>query len=442
MEHIDKALADFAAGGQDLSRRRFSRSPPRVSSVPSTKYDESESPSPNALLQDKESEELINSDASEQFKIQILDEQSRIRAARDKNLLQHPLFDLQESAEANVKYRWIQQGIWDDRWVYAPLRLWKHELQDPLLRRRPSDPVEEGGATTFEERPNRKHSVLKEEYLETVRCAVDYQNRESSRPCYQFVYQFCQEREWIKMGLSEQDQDQQTDLDTRAYDAVKSRWIREGIWDDDWISIPGTSWRYERPRKAPDPQGLYRWEDDRKAARIERDERAPRWYTMAPAAPLMRIDWFSRRPDRFEASPDPTSPQSNPEAMPHPRDRSIELQTHTHTNLPGYPHKSTPRAKPNTGGQGHSELRTNLAGNNSIVGPTSTNLIKKVPRKRKINTSQPGVAELDPVTKRTPANKRKSRPQIPAARRRDTANDTTTSRPRRAAALKAMKNMA
>ncbi len=53
VEQIDKELEDFAAAGQDLSGRRFCRSPPRVSSVPSTTYEESEPPSPTAQLQEE-----------------------------------------------------------------------------------------------------------------------------------------------------------------------------------------------------------------------------------------------------------------------------------------------------------------------------------------------------------------------------------------------------
>ena len=311
VEHIAKELEDFAATGQDLSGRRFSRSPPRVPSVPSTTYEESESPSPNAQLQDKESKELYNSTADAQFLIQIQDELGRIRAARDKDLLEHArLIDLEEAAEANVKYRWIQQGIWDQQWENQPGKIWKHEVQDSPPPKTPSDAVKEGGVKGLQRGHKRKLSDLKKEYHDVVRIAIGHQDRQSSRPCYQFLYQFCQEREWIKMGLGsqgqdqdssqdqdqDQDQDQQTELDMRAYENVKSRWIRDGVWDDDWTFVPGTSWRHERPRKALDPEGIYRWEDERKAARIERAERPGCWYPMAPVAPLMRIKWPSREP--------------------------------------------------------------------------------------------------------------------------------------------------
>ena len=313
VEHIAKELEDFAATGQDLSGRRFSRSPPRVPSVPSTTYEESESPSPNAQLQDKESKELYNSTADAQFLIQIQDELGRIRAARDKDLLEHSkLVDLEEAAEANVKYRWIQQGIWDQQWENQPGKIWKHELQDPPPPKRPSDAVKEGGVKGLQRGHKRKLSDLKKEYHDVVRIAIGHQDRQSSRPCYQFLYQFCREREWIKMGLGSQvqgqgqdqdhdhdhdhDHDQQTKLDVRAYENVKSRWIRDGVWDDDWTFVPGTSWRHERPRKALDPEGIYHWEDERKAARIACAERPGRWYPMAPAAPPMRIKWPWREP--------------------------------------------------------------------------------------------------------------------------------------------------
>ena len=325
VEHIAKELEDFAATGQDLSGRRFSRSPPRVSSVPSTKYEESESPSPNAQLQEKESKERYNSTANAQFLIQVQDELSRIRAARDKDLLEHSkIFDLEEAAEANVKYRWIQQGIWDEQWESQPRKVWKHELQDFQSPERPSDAAKESRVKGLQRGHKRKLSDLKKEYHDVVRIAIGHQDRQSSRPCYQFLYQFCQEREWIKMGLGnpgqgpsqdqdqDQDQDQQSKLDVTAYENVRSRWARDGVWDDEWTFVPGTSWRHERPRKALDPKGTYRREDERKAAKVERAEHPGCWYPMAPAAPLMRIKWPSREPlshdPKSECKPSRTKP--------------------------------------------------------------------------------------------------------------------------------------
>ncbi|KAL9129927.1 MAG: hypothetical protein Q9175_007156 [Cornicularia normoerica] len=445
VEHIAKELEDFAAAGQDLSGRRFSRSPPRVPSVPSTTYEESEPPSPTEQLQDKESLELDNSTAGAQFNIQVRNELGRIRTARDKDLLQHPsLLDLEEAAEANVKYRWIQQGIWDERWESQPSKIWKHELQDPPSPVRPSDSVKEGGVTELKAKHKRKRSELEEECHEISRRAVDYQNQQSSRPCYQFVYQFCQERQWIKMGLSNGDQDQQTNLDTRAYETLKSRWIRDGIWDDDWTFVPGTSWRHERPRKTLDPQERYRREDARKAARIEQAERPPHWYSMAPIPPLTRIYWPSTRPVSLEAfsDPDPSGLsilELSSKVKPSPRNRSRTSRRHTHPGCSGF--ESTAKSKPDSKSQEHDEPRTKSATKKTTVPPTRTDPKKKTPQKQKIDTSQSCIAVSRPVKKQTSANKEKNGPPRPVVRPIETAKDTTASRPRRAAALKAMKNL-
>lgn len=435
VDYIAKELEQFAETGQDLSGRRFSRSPPRVSSIATTAYEESQPPSPNEQLQDKESNERDASSPGAQFSTQITDELGRIRAARDKNLLQYPdVLDLEEAAEANVKYRWIQQGIWDKRWDGQFYKVWKHEFEDPSLATRLSNIVEKH---RLESKQRRKHADLEEEYHEIVRCAVDYQRRQSSRPCYQFLDQVCQHREWIKMGLCEQDedQDQQTDLDTRAYEIVKSRWIQQGIWDDDWHSVPGMSWRHERPRKTPDPHGNYRWDDEQRAAEIEQAERPPRWYFMAPVAPLMRINWPSIRPGSPspEATSDPSSPsalESNSKVMPPTRDRNIRSQTCQNTDLPRFTRNSTAKAKRSTKHHKQNEPQIKF------------NPKEEVLQRQKANTSRLGVAEGRPVKKRIPAKKEKHRPRIPAAVQKETINDAKATRPRRAAALKAMKNMA
>ena len=127
------------------------------------------------------------------------------------------------------------------------------------------------------------------------------------------------------MGESNQDQDQQTNLDTRAYETVKSRWIRDGIWDDDWTFVPGTSWRHERTRKTLDPQERDRREDARKAVRLEKMERRPRWYSMAPIAPLANIHWPSTKLVSLEAVSDPSSPsilEPSSQVKPSSRNRS------------------------------------------------------------------------------------------------------------------------
>ena len=285
LERVVRQLEDFAATGQDLSERRFDRSPPPVPSGASTGYETSEPPSPGTLLQDKEAKELRNSEADKQYTTQIHHEVNRIQAATKMGLLQHPVADDWEAAEANVRHRWIQQGIWDERWDKQARKIWKHELEDSQLP----------GITSH------KPEGL---YHESIRSAIECQTRQLSRPCYQFVYQFCQERQWIKMGFSKKSQNQSTSVDTRAYENIKSRWIGDGIWDNDWTLIPGVSWKHERPRKFPypDPDEIAR--EASKAARMAQTERPPDQYFMAPAKPATIYVPL------YKSASDPSSPSS------------------------------------------------------------------------------------------------------------------------------------
>ena len=327
VEKIAKQLEDFAAAGQDLSRRHFSRSPPPVSSVPSTQYEDSDPPSPGTQLRDKERKEQLNSRAGKQFMIQINNELEHICATRDKSLLQQPsLSDWEEAAEANVKYKWMRQGIWDDQWDNQPSKIWKHELQ---YFQPPAGPLKSATDTEgrhLRTRKKREHSDLEDEYQDTVQSAVDFQSWQSSRPCYQFVHQFCKERQWIKLGFSKHDQDQHANLDTRAYKDLKSHWIRDGIWDDNWTLIPGVSWKHERPLKNPPPREISRRTDAHKAARMEQAERPPDWYFMAPIKPftITRPEYSPLFP--FEGVSDPSGPsilEPSSEVTPPRRDQSV-----------------------------------------------------------------------------------------------------------------------
>ena len=451
VEHIVKQLEDFTAAGQDLARRRFSRSPPSVPSVPSTEHEESEPPSPGEQLRDKEINELQNSTADAQFKIQIRHELDRIRVARDKGLLQQrSLFYWEEAAEANVKYRWMQQGIWDERWASQPLKVWKHELQESQPPVSSSKSVKEGGVRKSRTKRKRQDSDLEEEYGEIIRCAVDFQNRQSSRPCYQFLYQLCKEREWIKMGLSMEDQDQNANLDSRAYKNLKSRWIRDGVWDDDWTSIPGTSWRHERPRKFPSPYEEFRKVDARKAVRMEQAERPPRWYFMAPVEPVRITNRFLSPPVLLEAAPDLSSPsvlKAAPQITSSPQDRSTTSQVPKETIFPASARKSTIKAKLNAKSQEQDERQIRSAAKQPTVATVKPTRAKskgpegKTPQKQRFKTTQPCDAEPRPVSKQSAATREKNRPSIPTTKTKGMTAGDTAPRPRRAAASKAIQHL-
>jgi len=441
VERIAKKLEDFATAGQDLSRRRFSRSPPPLPSGPSTAYEESNPPSPGEQLRDREIKELQNSTANEQFAIQFNDELDRIRTARDRGLLWQPnLSDLEEAAEANVKYRWMQQGIWDDRWDIQPGKIWKHESQDFPQSAGPSHSVNGGKLGT---KKKAKYSDLQDEYQEIVRFAVDSRQWQLSRPCHQFVHQFCEERQWMKMGLSKEGQDQHSNLDTRAYESVKSRWIRDGIWDDDWSLIPGVSWKHERPRKIPLPQEIFRMEDAYKATRMEQAERAPDWYFMAPTELLtifhrdLNPSFPSKcasdppRPDTLEPSSEVVGPQ---------RERFLTSRRSREIGLSRSTRLSTAEAKLNAAGQEHKECLKSSPAKKSTANAIKTKPNRKPPRKQKAYTPQSRIAKSRPLKERISA-KEETNHQLIQEAKTQISSDTTFSRPRRAAALKAMEKL-
>ena len=423
-----------------------------MSSVPSTAYEETEPPSPGEQLRDKETLELLNSTADEQFKIQIGHERDRIRVARDKNLFpQGSLFDWEDAAEANVKYRWLQQGIWDERWANELYKTWKHELQEFQLPAISSKSVVDDGVRKSRTKRKRRYSEIEEEYGETIRDAVDFQNRQSSRPCYQFLYQWCQEREWIKMGLSMEDHDQNASLDSRAYENLKSRWIRDGVWDDDWTSIPGMSWRHERPRKFPSPFEDYRRQDALKAARLEQAERPPRWYFMAPAGPVRIFKRSLSPPVLREATPDLSSPnvlKAVPQRKPSPQERSSTSQKPKETIFPAAARKWTPKTNLDTKGREQDERQTKSAAKQPAVATVTPTRAKpkgpkdRTPQKQRSSSQQPCITESRPVSKQISATRADNRSSIPGSEKEKMTAGATTSRPRRVAASKAIQRMA
>lgn len=237
----------------DITRGRFERSPRSLSSETTTTCGEWGELSRHDAKQQRETWDLNNSSAGEQFRLQSCDEEKRIYAASERGLFFYSCpFDCANAARANVKQRWIEQGIWNVEWKgQFPSGLWRHEL--PIDK--PSQLCSSSGSCqtkTDRASSSTKRKRVNDESdnarIEETRI-IDARARDASRPCYQFVYQVGKEREWIIMGLSNKSEDH--DLDTAAYQNVRHRWINEGIWDISWSYLPGLSWRHEKPLKYP-----------------------------------------------------------------------------------------------------------------------------------------------------------------------------------------------
>ena len=154
----------------------------------------------------------------------------------------------------NVRRRWDTQGIWDETWnqMASNSPRWKHEK--PLEMERESDAERPAHRSLFASRKpelpkcEEKKRQAKEKQAQTR--AIKERERQASRPFYQFNYQLSRERDRLLHESSERGTENlditAPDLNTRAYNNVKTDWIEWKIWDRLWGIIPGMSWKHEK----------------------------------------------------------------------------------------------------------------------------------------------------------------------------------------------------
>lgn len=215
----DRALAALVEDPQrlDLARERFSESPPSYRSHlshNSTRSQSPHSPSKEQRLRDEHKWKLIQehgaSYPSNQLKAQKREEIKCLNEAAwnltDRNQLVGK--DISKVVEENVKKRWVEQGIWNEKWKTRTPWRWKHE--EPLD---PDSEPEADSDAGFEaslfyppsERPVTKPRQPRsaEELQQTAqRRLVRNRQREASRPYSQFIYQMSKERERIQNEIS------------------------------------------------------------------------------------------------------------------------------------------------------------------------------------------------------------------------------------------------
>ncbi|KAL8939735.1 MAG: hypothetical protein Q9211_002605 [Gyalolechia sp. 1 TL-2023] len=241
----------------DRARERFSDSPPSYKSHQS--YDSTPSQSPNPPSEEQQRREkrkwlLIwarsESLPHEQFNAQRGEEQKRI----DHVPVGSSAYRM---AGDNVKNRWIEQGIWKDEWSSMPSGLWKHE--EPL-KLEPDDTETEPQPSIFsfgtqpEPKPRRPRSDEEAQRI-AERQATRVRERGASRPFHQFIYQLSKERDRIQdePGTREANTITAADINTRAYENIKSTWTKRLIWNRKWGILPGMSWKHEEPLDMDDP---------------------------------------------------------------------------------------------------------------------------------------------------------------------------------------------
>ncbi|KAM5356571.1 hypothetical protein ACJ41O_003217 [Fusarium nematophilum] len=199
-------------------------------------------------------------------------------------------------SEENVKARWVEQGIWNEKWKGSTVWRWKHEELFEPESESETDSAAESEAPLFgapsqrvQAKPRRRKNA---EELRRIaeRRPVREREREASRPFYQFVYQVSKERERIEdelnppgaPGLDFSDLNvtlygsehyqaalkawsggtrtrneranveraaipTPLDINSTAYERVKEAWVKGGIWNRKWGVLPGMSWKHEQP---------------------------------------------------------------------------------------------------------------------------------------------------------------------------------------------------
>ncbi|KAJ2988362.1 hypothetical protein NUW58_g4018 [Xylaria curta] len=208
----------------DHARSRFSKPPRSYRSYPSGAttllHSPNEPPAEQRLLEQEEfemNERYCDSCPENQYRARVREETERIIQEKGYQK-KRAIFSYTCAllAEKKIKQLWIEQRIWDDSWDgFAKWGPWKHE----------------------------------EENNERLR-DIPIQEREASRPFYQFVYQLSIARERILERLKDDVSAvtvDSADINTAAYEEVKNDWVMTGLWNKKWGILPGMSWRHEQP---------------------------------------------------------------------------------------------------------------------------------------------------------------------------------------------------
>ncbi|KAK2812447.1 hypothetical protein FQN50_001448 [Emmonsiellopsis sp. PD_5] len=248
---VHSALQALQDDPQQVNRR-FSDSPPSYRSHQSHNSTRSQSSNPPTEEQRQREErhfrlleEWQASVPYEQFSKQRDEETERIiKADRDRTEPLPGRVNFDDVAYQNVKKRWVEQGIWNDNWTYFAHGKWKHE--EPLEVESETETDRET-VSLFGKRSRQKSDEEKQRILD--RLAIRKREREASRPFHQFVYQLLKESERIQRQTGNEEANATTaaDINAKAYETVKSTWVRRKIWNVKWGILPGMTWKHEHP---------------------------------------------------------------------------------------------------------------------------------------------------------------------------------------------------
>ncbi|KAI0156867.1 hypothetical protein GGR57DRAFT_501255 [Xylariaceae sp. FL1272] len=254
---VQDALAILADDPErlDHARSRFDGSPSQYRSPSGTT---TRSPSPDLRTDEErwQEERLYElrrewsaSLPATQFEADKAEERERICKNHDNRIRPLPHGDSWLVAELNVKQRWMEQGIWDDDSGWPENGTWKHEKPSPLKM---SKEAPRSLFSAIFPIPLRHDGVPKQAELDAERARVaEERERQASRPLHQFIYHVSRKREHMQelQIAGQAPVSPEFDINTRAYNEVKSIWIKRGIWDAKWGILPGMTWKHEHSFK-------------------------------------------------------------------------------------------------------------------------------------------------------------------------------------------------
>ena len=287
--HMALVALEEDTEGLEHARGRFDESPPSYRSDPSRGSTLSPGPDPHGDQSRQREEHRWRLKAEHkasrpypQFDRQCDHEMKRSSEAWEREIRPIPAnADARTAAETSVKAQWHEHGIWNSAWDKEevsrkgwPGKKWSHEesfgAELDIWRRSEDEPSKPYASTST--RQKNEALIKQDRALHTA----DERKREASRPIHQFLHQISKEREWIQEVLNSdlhslvaqearrravregqrffepseiprRPAPTPADVNTRAYETVKSRWIEWGIWSSKWGSMPGMSWKHEEP---------------------------------------------------------------------------------------------------------------------------------------------------------------------------------------------------
>lgn len=285
---LNEALQNLNAQDVELRRQVYDNDPPPpYSSGGSTA---SFSPEPSSSEERRQlSRELDRTRPDAQFNREAREEKKLIEEAVRDGFLLGLLGPYTKLAEDIVRERWIERGIW--KWGPGSRagELWKHEEADAGLYQTEPEKKQPPNSL-FGNPPANVRAMLHEHEKPTLPPNIN-----ASRPCNQFEYDLAIERKrlkagkapdglpdmvykrvkdkWAERGIWDPRYTQQPEYDLAkeghwlwarernqfpesrlqaeemAYENVKDKWIKQGLWDSRWTDRPGKIWRHERPEE-------------------------------------------------------------------------------------------------------------------------------------------------------------------------------------------------